>query len=556
MLLKLFFNMFRARGSYSGILILVLGTATGSALGQEGWWWNPQPEIAARSAVLMNPATGEILFAKEPHLRLPPASTTKVLTALVVLERLDPNARVVVSPQAASAPPSRIGLRAGEAVVTQDLLYGLMLKSGNDAAETLAEAAGGSVYGFSGLMNAKAWQIGARNSHFMNPHGLPNDDHYATAYDLALIFRQAMNHPMFADIVRTRSATLRIESGSGVYGDWRMVPVQNHNRLLASYEGTRGGKTGFTLKARRCFVGEVDRGGVRLIVSILGSPNSSALWSDARTLLDYGFARYGLAPPPPVQPEPQLILVRRAPVAAPGEEEDETMVRSAPVLASSATTIRPAVRVAATPPARDWQQEAEADELMLPTKPVVAARTRGIVTTPAAARPVVAAAKPAAAARPALSAVKPAVAARPALAAVKPAVAGKPAVAAAKPAVARPTPAAAKPAVAAAKPTVMARPVAAAKPGVATAKPAVAVRPTVTAAAKPAVVKPNKPLVLAMTTVKPIGAPEKTSKLTVSASGKTMAKPASVTPLKLEKREPVKAAVRTESVAKLQKSRR
>jgi D-alanyl-D-alanine carboxypeptidase len=431
-----------------------------------------------------------------------------------------------------------------------------MLKSGNDAAETLAEAAGGSVYGFSGLMNAKAWQIGARNSHFMNPHGLPNDDHYATAYDLALIFRQAMNHPMFADIVRTRSATLRIESGSGLYGDWRMVPVQNHNRLLASYEGTRGGKTGFTLKARRCFVGEVDRGGVRLIVSILGSPSSSTLWSDARTLLDYGFARYGLAPPPPVQPEPQLILVRRAPAAAPGEEEDETMVRSAPVLASSATTIRPAVRAAATPPARDWQQEAEADELMLPTKPVVAARTRGIVTTPAAARPAVAAAKPAAA--------------RPTLAAAKPAVAGKPAVATAKPAVARPTLAAAKPVVAAAKPTVMTRPVAAAKPGVATAKPGVAtakpgvatakpgvaVRPTVTAAAKPVVVKPNRPLVLAMTTVKPIGAPEKTSKLTASASGKTTAKPASVTPPKLEKREPVKTAVRTESVAKLQKSRR
>ena len=224
----------------------------------------------------------------------------------------------------------------------------MLLKSGNDAAETLAEAGGGSVPGFAELMNARAWQIGARNSHFMNPHGLPNDDHYSTAYDLALIFRQAMNHPMFADIVRTRSAALRIESGQGLYGDWRMVPVVNHNRLLASYEGARGGKTGFTLKARRCFVGEVDRGGVRLIVAILNSPTSGTLWQDARTLLDYGFTHYGLASPPPVQPEPLPVLVRREPVASPDEDESEFLVRPAPVVTRVAT-IRPATRVEVEP---------------------------------------------------------------------------------------------------------------------------------------------------------------------------------------------------------------
>jgi D-alanyl-D-alanine carboxypeptidase len=292
---------------------MALWIAASAALAQDAGGLSSTPAIAARSAVLMNPATGEILFAKEPRLRLPPASTTKVLTALVTLERLDLNTPVSVSPQAASAPPSRIGLRAGETVLTQDLLYGLMLKSGNDAAETLAEAAGGSVPGFAELMNTRAWQIGARDSHFMNPHGLPNDGHYSTAYDLALIFRQAMNHPLFAEIVRTRSAALRIESGRGLYGDWRMIPVVSHNRLLASYEGARGGKTGFTFKARRCFVGEVDRGGVRLIVAILNSPNSSTLWQDARTLLDYGFSRYGLASPPPARPEPTPVMVRRAP---------------------------------------------------------------------------------------------------------------------------------------------------------------------------------------------------------------------------------------------------
>lgn len=332
MSLNLFFNVLRVwRRQWWMLLFTILGMISGTALGQEEQRVFGQPEIAARAAVLMNPATGEILFSKEPHLRLPPASTTKILTALVILEHLDPNARILVSPQAASAPPSRIGLHAGEAVLTQDLLYGLLLKSGNDAAETLAEGAGGSIYGFAELMNAKAEQIGAHDSHFMNPHGLPNEDHYSTAYDLALIFRQAMTHPLLADIVRTRSAALRIEAGnSGPYGDnWRMVPVQSHNRLLASYEGARGGKTGFTLKARHCFVGEVDRGGVRLVVAILNSPNRGVLWQDARTLLDYGFARYGLASPPPMQPEPRSILVRRSPVADPDDEDRVIAARPA-----------------------------------------------------------------------------------------------------------------------------------------------------------------------------------------------------------------------------------
>ena len=323
MFFGIFFGKARMWEPRSWILGAALGLlAMDSVLAQEGWGTFGGPEVAARAVVLMNANTGEILFAKEPHLRLPPASTTKVLTALVAMEHLDPNARVQASAQAASTVPSRIGLHAGEMASTHDLLYGLMLKSGNDAAETLAEAAGGSVYGFASLMNSKAWSLGARNSHFMNPHGLPDEDHYSTAYDLALIFRHAMNYPMFTDIVRTRSAVLRIDSGQGPYNDSRLVPVMNHNRLLATYEGARGGKTGFTLKARRCFVGEVDRGGVRLIVSLLGSPSSGTLWQDAHTLLDYGFARYGLAPPAPVQPvtEPQPIMVRRTPVITPDAE--------------------------------------------------------------------------------------------------------------------------------------------------------------------------------------------------------------------------------------------
>ena len=550
MFLKLFFNAFRNGGLCSGILALLLGSMTGPALGQDGWGLSSQPEVSALSAVLMNPATGEVLFAKEPHLRLPPASTTKVLTALVTLERLDLNARVLVSPQAASAPPSRIGLRAGEAALTQDLLYGLMLKSGNDAAETLAEAAGGSIYGFAELMNAKSWQIGARNSHFMNPHGLPNEDHYSTAYDLALIFRQAMNHPMFADIVRTRNAALRIESGQSPYGDWRMVPVVNHNRLLGSYEGTLGGKTGFTLKARRCFVGEVDRGGVRLIVAILNSPTSGALWRDARTLLDYGFTHYGLASPPPAPAEPLPVLVQREPFVSPDEEGGEPpLVRPATV--TRVAMIRPAPREEVEsltpdrPPREPLVVRAEP-----PVKPAVVASPQEVARPVAAARPMMAA-RPVVAAKP-MMAAKPVVTAKPVVAA-KPVVVAKPVVAARPVVVAKPI-IAAKPMMAA-KPVVTARPVVAAKP-VVVAKPVVAAKPI--GANRPvAATKPAKPLVLAMNTVKPLGTPDRVAKPAAMAlPGKAPVKSVPVAPAKLEKRETAKVAVRAEPAAKPHKARR
>ena len=538
MFFKLFFNVFRNGGLYSGILALILGIMTGPALGQGSWGMSAQPEVAALSAVLMNPATGEVLFAKEPNLRLPPASTTKVLTALVALEHLDPNARVLVSPQAASAPPSRIGLRAGEAALTQDLLYGLMLKSGNDAAETLAEAAGGSIFGFAELMNAKAWQIGARNSHFMNPHGLPNEDHYSTAYDLALIFRQAMNHPMFADIVRTRNAALRIEKSQGLYGDWRMVPVVNHNRLLGSYEGTLGGKTGFTLKARRCFVGEVDRGGVRLIVAILNSPTSGALWRDARTLLDYGFAHYGVVSPPSVPAEPLPVLVQREPLVSPDEEESDEppMVRPAPVTRIAMT--RPAPRVEVETPKLEWQREPDSVvvESPPPAKPGVAAHAQRIVKTPPMARPVaMPAAKPMVAARTVATPVvaKPVMAARPV---AKPVMAARP--------VAKPV-MAARPV---AKPVMAARPV---------AKPVMAARPAAMPAAKPVVsAKPTKPIMLAMNTAKPMAISDKGAKPIMASPGKAPVKPAPAASTKLEKREMTKVAVRTEPAAKSQKTRR
>ena len=244
--------------------------------------------LSARAAVLMDADTGEVLYAKEPNLRLPPASLTKIVTALVALDHLDLNAKVAVSAGAADTVPSRIGLQAGERLYVQDLLYGLLLKSGNDAAEAIAEAVAGSVGRFAGLMNAKALLLGAYSSHFSNPHGLNADAHYSSAFDMALIFRQAMRNPIFAEIVVTRNALLRVESDAP-YSAVRLVKVSNSNRLLQSYYGARGGKTGYTRAARLCFVGEARRGQQRLIAVVLGSESNDARWRDVETLFDYGF---------------------------------------------------------------------------------------------------------------------------------------------------------------------------------------------------------------------------------------------------------------------------
>ena len=274
------------------------------------WAQIPAPVLlTADAVVLMDSNSGDILFSKQPHEHLPPASTTKVLTALIALEKLSLDARIPVSAKAANVAPSRVGFQFGDIIQAQDLLYGLLLKSGNDAAETLAEAIGGSVEGFAQLMNAKAAQLGANDSHFVNPHGLHDKEHYTSAYDLALIFRQAMTQPLFAEIVRTHNAELRVAAQNDPAGGWRIVPIHNTNRLLTGYEGALGGKTGFTRAAKNCFVGEASRRGVSLIVAVLGSAGKVALWRDVKMLLDYGFSRYGLMPPmaivtvaPPVNP--------------------------------------------------------------------------------------------------------------------------------------------------------------------------------------------------------------------------------------------------------------
>lgn len=256
-------------------------------------FWPTAPGISARAAVVMDAETGKMLFAQNPHLPLSPASTTKALTALLVLENLDLNAKVGVSYNATQVIPSKLGLRTGERLYVQDLLYGLMLKSGNDAALVAAEAVGGSVAGFAALMNRRAWELGALHSSFRNPHGLTQNGHESTAHDLAQIFRHALEDAVFAELVQTRNAALRVEWGLEG-GDWRLLRVHNSNRLLENYDGARGGKTGYTRRARLCFVGAAQRGRTRLVVAVLGSSSSAQRWRDVQNLLEYGFELRGL----------------------------------------------------------------------------------------------------------------------------------------------------------------------------------------------------------------------------------------------------------------------
>jgi len=238
----------------------------------------------------MDAATGRILFQKDGDLRLPPASTTKVMTAILALEsgrKLNEN--LTVSKDATRVPPSKLYLRPGQTVPIEELLYGIMLASANDAAVVLAEGIGGSVERYTDLMTKKSHSLGAVNSHFTNPHGLTAPDHYSTARDLAVIFRYAMKSQLFREIVHTKFSSVSSTAVIKKKVVPRRISVRNHNRLLWDYEGALGGKTGYTFAAQRCYVGAVQRDGVTLIVAILGATN---MWNDAKHLLEYGFDNF------------------------------------------------------------------------------------------------------------------------------------------------------------------------------------------------------------------------------------------------------------------------
>ncbi len=238
----------------------------------------------AKAAVVMDVQTGRVLFSKNPNERLPMASTTKIMTTLVAVESGRLNETVKVSNRAAYTEGSSIYLKPGEALTVEELLYGIMLRSGNDAAMAVAEHIGGSIEGFVEMMNQKAKEIGAVNTHFANPHGLDNPEHYTTAYDLALITSYALRNPKFAEIVKTKSKT--ITGPPDVNWDRSM---QNKNKMLWQYEGGDGVKTGFTKKAGRCLVSSATHDNWQLCSVVL---NCGPMWEESTSLLNYAFNNY------------------------------------------------------------------------------------------------------------------------------------------------------------------------------------------------------------------------------------------------------------------------
>ena len=239
----------------------------------------------AKSAVVMERTSGRVLFEQNADTRLPMASTTKIVTALTVLNHAKLDDVVEVSPKAVGIEGSSVYLRAGEHLTVRELLYGLMLRSGNDCAVALALHVAGSVEAFAEMMNETASKAGCQNSHFVNPHGLHDDAHYTSARDLGKLTCLALENVDFQQIVATK--TVRI-SNEGMEYDRVLV---NKNKLLSNCENADGVKTGYTKKAGRCFVGSATRNGMQVVVVVL---NCGPMFEETAEMLNVAFANYHL----------------------------------------------------------------------------------------------------------------------------------------------------------------------------------------------------------------------------------------------------------------------
>ena len=241
------------------------------------------PTTSCECSCLYLPQNNTILYDKNANRRHPMASTTKIMTALVALENSAPSDEVIVSPMAVGIEGSSIYLTAGEHQTMEALLYALLLESANDAAAAIAIHLGGSIEGFANMMNKKAAELGLCDTHFTNPHGLADDEHYTTAAELARMTACAMENPHFREIVATRRKTITVNNGEGVRA------LSNHNKLLRAYPDCIGVKTGFTKKSGRCLVSAAERDGMLLIAVTLDAPDD---WRDHTAMLDFGFSLY------------------------------------------------------------------------------------------------------------------------------------------------------------------------------------------------------------------------------------------------------------------------
>ena len=237
--------------------------------------------VSAEHAVLVEANSGDIIYSKSANVRAPMASTTKIMTAILAIENATLDELVKIPIEAVGIEGSSVYLQKGEVFTVSDLLYAVLLQSANDASVALAIHVGGNVESFVEMMNSKACQLGLTDTHFTNPHGLDDPEHYTTANELAIIARYAMQNSMFREFVSTKSITISTENCTRT--------LANHNKLLRMYDGTIGIKTGFTRKSGRCLVSCAQQNGVMLIAVTLNAPSD---WHDHKIMLDYGFNEY------------------------------------------------------------------------------------------------------------------------------------------------------------------------------------------------------------------------------------------------------------------------
>ena len=242
------------------------------------------PKTNSRIYIVYDRISKSMIIGKNEDVKSAMASTTKIMTSIVILEKADLGEMVTVSAKAGGTGGSRLGLKRGDKASVRDLLYGLMLRSGNDAAVALAEHVGGSVKGFAELMNEKASELGLTNTHFVTPHGLDDANHYTTALELAKLTDYAMNNETFSKIVGTKSIMIYINN--------QPRQINNTNELLGALNGVVGVKTGFTNNAGRCLVTETKRNNMDIITIVLGADTKKDRTKDSVNLIEYTFSKY------------------------------------------------------------------------------------------------------------------------------------------------------------------------------------------------------------------------------------------------------------------------
>jgi len=242
------------------------------------------PKIDSRYAIVLDRNNKTVLYGKNEYTKTKMASTTKIMTSLIVIENTNLDDIVEISSKAAGTGGSRLKIRKGDKITVRDLLYGLMLRSGNDAAVALAEYVGGSIEGFAELMNKKAREIGLKNTHFVTPHGLDSEEHYTTPYELAILTCYALENEIFSNIVNTKICNININGYPRT--------ISNTNELLGNLNGVYGVKTGFTNGAGRCLVSSVKRDNLDIICVVLGADTKKIRTTDSIKLIEYTFANF------------------------------------------------------------------------------------------------------------------------------------------------------------------------------------------------------------------------------------------------------------------------